>query len=189
MILNAMTTNGANQQISNSLTRPNWLDRAFRFGPMRHTTDDLCFESIVNVSEVVESIEMKCRDSLASSAPPAANPHSPSAAGGLALSKGDVIEIAVQTWRLGRRVDALDAEKNPREKKQFSESLWRFRRILELLQIECIDPVGQTYTEGWAEVEVVSWESPEAGITVSEYKVKQTIAPIVRRNGEIIARG
>lgn len=189
MILDAMTTNGANQQISNALTRPNWLDRAFRFGAMRHTTEDICFDSPVRISEVVESIESKYRDALATHATPAASPNSPAASGGLALSKGDIVEIAVQTWRLGRRVDALDEAKNPREKKQFAESLWRFRKILELLKIECIDPVGQTYTDGWVEVEVVSWEAPEPGISVSEYIVKQTIAPIVRRHGEIIARG
>ena len=189
MIRNAMNTNGANQQISTALTKPNWIDRAFRFGPMRHTTEYLGIDSAISIYEVVECIETKYRDALAASSTPAANAQAPSASGGLALSKGDVIEIAVQTWRLGRRVDALDAEKNPREKKQFAESLWRFRKILELLKVECIDPVGKTYTEGWAEVEVVSWESPEAGVAVSEYKVKQTIAPIVRRSGEIIARG
>ena len=189
MIRKAMTINGANQQISNALTKPNWLDRAFRFEPMRHTTEDICFDSPVRISEVVECIESKYRDALATHATPAATPSFPATSGGLALSKGDIVEIAVQTWRLGRRVDALDEEKNPREKKQFAESLWRFRKILELLKIECIDPVGQTYTYGWVEVEVVSWEAPEPGTSVSEYIVKQTIAPIVRRHGEIIARG
>ena len=178
-----------NQQLSIRDTKPNWFDRAFGFRSMKITIEDLCFDSPFSISEVVECIETKYRDSLAIASAPAASTHAPAASGGLALSKGDVIEIAVQTWRLGRRVDALDAEKNPREKKQFAESLWRFRKILELLKIECIDPVGQIYTDGWVEVEVVSWEAPEAGISVSEYKVKQTIAPIVRRNGEIIARG
>lgn len=184
-----MNANGANQQISKDLAKPNWFDRKFRFQVMRHTNQDFCIGSPVDISAVVEGIEAICRNATATSASPAASTHSPADSGGLTLSKGDVIEIAVQTWRLGRRVDALDAEKNPREKKQFTESLWRFRKILELLKIECIDPVGQTYTDGWVEVEVVSWEAPEAGASVLEYKVKQTIAPIVRRNGEIIARG
>ena len=189
MIEIKMITHGDNQQLSIRDTKPNWFDRAFGFQVMRHTRQDLCFDSPSDVSAWIERIEARYSDALATGTAPAASAHPPAASGGLALSKGDVIEIAVQTWRLGRRVDALDAEKNPREKKQFAESLWRFRRILELLKIECIDPVGQTYTDGWAEVEVVSWEAPEAGISVSEYKVKQTIAPIVRCNGEIIARG
>jgi hypothetical protein len=189
MIEIKMITHGDNQQLSIRDTKPNWIDRAFGFQVMRHSHQDLCFDSPTDISAVVEGIEARYRDALATVTAPAASTHPPAASGGLALSKGDVIEIAVQTWRLGRRVDALDAEKNPREKKQFAESLWRFRKILELLKIECIDPVGQTYTEGWVEVEVVSWESPEAGTAVSECKVKQTIAPIVRRNGEIIARG
>ena len=189
MIEIKMITHGDNQQFSIRDTKPNWFDRTFGFQVMRHTRQDLCFDSPTDVSALVQGIESRYCDALATSTLPAASTPPPAASGGLALSKGDVIEIAVQTWRLGRRVDALDAEKNPREKKQFAESLWRFRRILELLKIECIDPVGQTYTDGWAEVEVVSWEAPEAGISVSEYKVKQTIAPIVRCNGEIIARG
>ncbi len=182
-----MTTNGVNHQISNTLAKPNWLDRAFGFGPMRHTSEDLCFDLQVSIYEVVECIEAKYRDALATSTTPGVNVHSPAASGELALSKGDVIEIAVQTWRLGRRVEALDAEKNPREKKQFAESLARFRKILDALKVECIDPIGQIYTDGWAEVEVVSWETPETGSSVC--KVEQTISPIVRRSGEIIARG
>ena len=187
MIQNDMTTNGANHQISNTLTKPNWLDRAFGFGPMRHTTEDLGLDLQVNIYEVVECIETKYRDALSTSTIPAVNVHSQAASGELALSKGDVIEIAVQTWRLGRRVEALDAEKNSREKKQFAESLARFRKILDVLKVECIDPIGQIYTDGWAEVEVVSWETPETGSSVC--KVEQTISPIVRRSGEIIARG
>ena len=189
MIEIKMITHGDNQQFSIRDTKPNWFDRAFGFQVMRHTRQDLCFDSPTDVSALVQGIESRYCDALATSTLPAASTPPPAASGGLALSKGDVIEIAVQTWRLGRRVEALDETKNPREKKQFAESLWRFRKILELLKIECIDPIGQTYTDGWAEVEVVSWEAPEAGISVSEYKVKQTIAPIVRCNGEIIARG
>jgi hypothetical protein len=105
------------------------------------------------------------------------------------LSKAEAIDLAVQTWRFARRVDALDADKFPRERKQFSDSLRRFQKILEAHQIEVLDPVGQRYVEGWVEVEVISWEPPPPSASTSVSTIKQTIAPIVRRNGEIIARG
>ena len=187
IIREVMTNDGANQHISHALTKPNWLDRAFRFRPMRHAAKELCFDSPVSISEVIECIETKYRGALLAGGSNAVAAHCPVAKGELALNKGDVIEIAVQTWRLGRRVDALNADKNPREKKQFAESLARFKKILEVLKVECIDPIGQIYTDGWAEVEVVSWETPEIGDGVC--KVEQTIAPIVRLSGEIIARG
>jgi hypothetical protein len=108
---------------------------------------------------------------------------------GLALSKGDLIELSVQTWRLARRIESIDGEKLPREKKQLADSLRRFQRILDSLKIEIVDPTGQTYAEGWVEVEVISWEAPEPGADASVHRVKQCVAPIIRRQGEIVARG
>lgn len=114
---------------------------------------------------------------------------SASSAPGLALSKGDLIELAVQTWRLARRIESIDGEKLPREKKQLADSLRRFQRILDSLKVEVVDPTGQTYAEGWVEVEVISWEAPEPGADASIHRVKQCVAPIIRRQGEIVARG
>ena len=105
------------------------------------------------------------------------------------LSKSDLVELSVQTWRLARRIEGIDGEKLPREKKQLADSLRRFQKILDALKIEVVDPTGQTYAEGWVEVEVVSWEAPEPGSNASVHMVKQCIAPIIRRNGEIIGRG
>ena len=188
MMAHSMTTGGSDQLNATGDTRPTWLDRAIGFRAMRHSKQDLCFESPIDIATVMDALEAKYRTALATNAPAVAVAQ-PAVSDGLTLRKSEVVELAVQTWRLGRRVDALDAEKNPREKKQFSESLARFKKFLELLKLECVDPVGQIYTDGWAEVEVVSWEAPEEGVSASEQKVKQTIAPIVRRSGEIIARG
>ena len=188
MIENDMITHGADQQNSSKISRPTWIERAFGFRAMRHSKQDLCIESPIDIADLMEAIESKYRAALTANATAVAV--EPAVASNeLTLRKSDIVELAVQTWRLGRRVDALDGEKNPREKKQFSESLARFKKFLELLKVECVDPTGQTYTDGWAEVEVLSWEEPEAGFSASEQKVKQTIAPIVRRGGEIIARG
>ena len=183
-----LTACGSDQLNATGDASPTWLDRAFGFRVMRHSKQDLCVESAPDIAAVVEAIESKCRNAHATNSTVVAVAQT-TVSDGLTLRKSEVVELAVQTWRLGRRVDALDAEKNPREKKQFSESLARFKKFLELLKVECIDPTGQSFTDGWVEVEIVSWETPEAGVSTSEFKVKQTIAPIVRRDGEIIARG
>jgi hypothetical protein len=105
------------------------------------------------------------------------------------LKKPEILELAVQTWRLARRIESLDAEKFPRERKQLGDSLRRFQRILEVNRVEVVDPVGQVYVDGWVEVEVVSWEAPPPDTDSSVCRIKQTVSPIVRRDGEIIARG
>jgi len=197
-----------------ALRAPDFLDRMFGFPAMQLREADLPELSTLDEAEAIERLERTHADTSSrlehleraladvearATGGPRTTPRSvggavqldpPSpAANGLVLGKGDVIELAIQTWRLARRVETIDAEKLPRERKQLTDSLRRFQRILESLRIEVIDPIGQVYVPGWVEVEVVSWEPPDPGSDGSVCKVKQTVAPIVRRAGEIIARG
>lgn len=127
------------------------------------------------------------------SGPPGAVPTSadPGESDGTLVAQSDLIEMAIQTWRLDRRVQSIADSDNSRLYKQLSDSLRRFLRLLERLNVEFEDPVGKPYTPGWQEVEVVSWdeapegmEPPNAGPWIS-----QTVSPIVRRHGVTVKPG
>lgn len=178
---------------------PSAWDRLFGFRAMRVSPSDAPAVDPLDESSAIARIEQAITDAsealrrrnFAEALPGGRSPSVelgsvPPPAG---LSKAEAIDLAVQTWRFARRVDGLDAVKFPRERKQFSDSLRRFQKILEAHKIEVLDPLGQRYVEGWDEVEVISWEPPPPGASASVSTIKQTIAPIVRRNGEIIARG
>lgn len=107
------------------------------------------------------------------------------------LTQSDLIEFAIQTWRLQRRVDGMDREKHKREYKQFSDSVRRFVKILQRFEVEFEDPTGKPFTTGWLEVEVVSWDDPGDGESpvASGPWVKQTISPIIRQHGITIKTG
>jgi hypothetical protein len=106
-----------------------------------------------------------------------------------AVADGAAAELGLQTWRLQRRVQSLDAEKNPKECRQLMDSCRRFEKLLESMGVEVVDPIGREYVDGWIEVEVVSWEPAGPQDANDKAMVKRTIAPIIRRAGKIIARG
>ncbi len=178
---------------------PSAWDRIFRFRAMRVSSSDAPAVGPLDESIAISGIEQAITDAsealrrrnAVEALPGGRSPsvESDPALMPAGLSKAEAIDLAVQTWRFARRVDGLDADKFPRERKQFSDSLRRFQKILEAHKIEVLDPLGQRYVEGWDEVEVISWEPPPPGASTSVSTIKQTIAPIVRRNGEIIARG
>ena len=107
------------------------------------------------------------------------------------ISKSDLVEFAIQTWRLQKRVDGMDPEKNKRERKQFADSAKRFAKFLERFGVEYEDPTGKPYSTGWLEVEVISWDDPEDGDSPVESGpwIKQTVSPIIRQNGTMIKPG
>jgi hypothetical protein len=96
-----------------------------------------------------------------------------------ALKNGKIADIAVQTWR------AIN-----RNLPQLSKMIDKANEFLKKNGVEIVDPTGQIYTDGWAEVEIVSWEPYEEGQeSPDEYRVVKTMEPIVRQNGQIIKRG
>ena len=85
----------------------------------------------------------------------------------------------------------MDPEKHKREYKQFSDSVRRFVKILEKIDVEFEDPVGRQYDSGWLEIEVVSWDDSEDNDSPVDSGpwIKQTVSPIVRQNGIVIKIG
>lgn len=193
-------TSAHKQPVVDNVIMPSWVDHLFfGFPAMRFSREDISALTVQETLQLIKNLErehsavMKECEALRSGGSSAGGtstvvaPSPPG--GGVVLGKRDLVELAVQTWRLARRIDGLDAEKFPRERKQLADSLRRFQSLLEALKVEIMDPVGQPYVEGWVELEVVSWEPAEPGGDGLVSRVKQTIAPVVRRSGEIIARG
>lgn len=109
----------------------------------------------------------------------------------VALTTQDLIEFALQTWRLQSRLEGMDKEANVRIYKQFSDSVRRFLKLLERFNVEFEDPTGKPFSTGWREVRVVSWDEPgesDAPVEAGPW-IKQTVYPIIRREGVVIKVG
>ena len=109
----------------------------------------------------------------------------------MALNQSDLIELAIQTWRLDKRVQSMDPNADKRAFKQFSDSVRRFNKLLQRFSVDYEDPIHKPYTNGWLEVEVVNWEEPDdtpSPVAAGPW-IKQTIAPIIRREDRMIKAG
>jgi hypothetical protein len=107
------------------------------------------------------------------------------------VGEAELVEIAVQLWRLDQRVQRVATGGSDPELRRLSDSVKRLRGALERLEVDFEDPLHREYNDGWLEVEVVAWEQPDAPPPsgVQGPWVKQTLRPIVRRSGQLISRG
>lgn len=99
--------------------------------------------------------------------------------------------LAVQTWRLGRRIDSLQSSETDRSIRQLRDSFKRINTAIEEMGVVFEDPLGQAYSDGWLEVETVSFEAPDSETPdgVTGQWVKQTMRPIVRKHGTLLCKG
>ena len=130
-------------------------------------------------------------DPLPASGPVSAPTPGQQAVAGEHLDDSTLVELAVQVWRLERRVEGLDPEKHPRERKMFADSARRFARLIQQFGVEYEDPTGQAYLTGRLDVDVVSWEEPDG--TPNPHGtgpwIKRAMRPIVRCGDRRLACG
>lgn len=105
------------------------------------------------------------------------------------LGDSESAQLGLQVWRLARRVEELGQGDVERTKRQFGDSLRRFQQLLSDLRIEVTDPIGEPYTDGWIEVDVIAWEDGKPPPGIAGPWVKQTLKPILRRDGRLLTRG
>jgi hypothetical protein len=107
------------------------------------------------------------------------------------VGEAELVEIAVQLWRLDHRVQRMATDGPNPSLRRLSDSVRRLRGALERLEVDFEDPLHREFNDGWLEVEVVAWEQPDAPPPsgVQGPWVKQTLRPIVRRSGQLISRG
>lgn len=118
--------------------------------------------------------------------------HAPCASGDSQIGKSDLIEFAIQTWRLEKRAQSLDPDAFKREYRQFSDSVRRFKNFLARFDVEFKDPAGSAFDTGMRDIDVISWDDAdgeEAPGGISGPWIKQTVSPIIIKDGAIIKRG
>ena len=103
------------------------------------------------------------------------------------------IELAVQVWRLEKRVGQLDLNDSPKLLRRMTDSVDKFKQLLHDNKVIVDDPVNRKYVAGWLEVKAIAWEEvplekcPDN--IVADPFVLETIRPIVRRDGRPISIG
>ena len=103
------------------------------------------------------------------------------------------IVLAVQVWRLEKRVGQLDLNDSPKLLRKMTDSVDKFKQLLHDNKVIVDDPVNRKYVAGWLEVKAIAWEEvplekcPDN--IVADPFVLETIRPIVRRDGRPISIG
>jgi len=107
------------------------------------------------------------------------------------LTDSQLKTLAIQTWRLGRRIDRLPEDDNTRTKRQFRDSYNRLSEVLSDLGVTIDDPIGRGFTDGWIEVEVIARENPDgpAPEGVTGPWIKQTIKPVIKKSRQLLMKG
>lgn len=126
----------------------------------------------------------------------------PASEGAQEITQSDLIEFAIQTWRLEKRADNLDPNQFKREQRQFMDSVRRFRKFLSRFEVEFRDPVKAAedaknsellrFDVGMNDIEVVSWDDPDEGDAPAGLEgpwIKQTVSPIIYKSQIVIKRG
>lgn len=104
---------------------------------------------------------------------------------------GMLRELALQVWRLEKRIAGVPPSADSKHKRQLEDSANRLRTLLEQRSITIDDPHGRVYLDGWIEVEVLAFEEPDGPPPegASGQWIKQTIRPIIRGISGLIAKG
>jgi hypothetical protein len=108
------------------------------------------------------------------------------------LDDKSIAELAVQLWRLRKRMEMQFPEARGKERRRFEDPIRRLEQVLIDAGVILDDPIGRPFVDGWEEVEVIANE-PAGADTPDRPRegpwVADTIRPIVRKAGQIISRG
>lgn len=96
----------------------------------------------------------------------------------------DLSELAIDVWRLEKRLDKVVAGISEEQKSSLTNSVQRMRRYLEKNDIEIIDPVNQKFNEG-LNLEVLSIEKDSS---VGSPIIKETVEPTIMYKGQILRK-
>lgn len=97
----------------------------------------------------------------------------------------DLVELAIDYWRLERRMEKVFVSIEQNQKENLESSLQRIKRYLDKNDIEIIDHTNQKYDEG-QNLEILAVEhDPEAEVDT----IKETKEPTVLLKGQVIHIG
>lgn len=102
----------------------------------------------------------------------------------IAPSTVDLIDLAVEVWRVSVRIEKVAPEIQEVQRKGIETSLQKLKRHLDRYDLEVVDYTGQKYNEG-LNLDVLNVEK-DASVTVPT--VKETVEPTVLHKGQVVKK-
>ena len=97
----------------------------------------------------------------------------------------DLSEMAVDVWRLEKRLQKIGTNLPETQIKAFENSLQRLKRVLSKLDIETIDYSNQKYNEGM-NLDIITIEKDNS---IPYTMIREMVEPTVLSKGKIIKKG
>jgi len=97
----------------------------------------------------------------------------------------DLSEMAVDVWRLEKRLQKIGSNLSETQIKAFENSLQRLKRVLSKLDIETIDYTNQKYNEGM-NLDIIAIEKDNS---IPYTMIREMVEPTVLSKGKIIKKG
>lgn len=97
----------------------------------------------------------------------------------------DVIELAVEVWRINNRIIKAGNALSEIQKRGLESSHQKFVKFLDRYDIKIVDHAGEKYNEG-LNVDVLSFEKD---IECKTPWIKETVEPSISCNGHIVKKG
>jgi len=136
-----------------------------------------------NISSEFSNLFLKIREITLNSISPKFIKLSPKAS--------DLVDLAVEVWRVEKRLNKLLLKSTDSQKAGFENSIQRIKRYLNKNDIEVIDYTGQKYNEGLG-LDILSIDNKSE---ISNSFIKETIEPTVlcknklARKAKIVLQG
>ena len=103
----------------------------------------------------------------------------------LSPKSADVVELAVEVWRMNSRIMKTGNGLTDAQKRPIMSSLQKFIKFLDRYDIKIADHTGEKYNEGM-NVDVLSFEKDPH---IKNPIIKETIEPSIICNGYVVKKG
>ena len=103
----------------------------------------------------------------------------------LSPKSADVVELAVEVWRMNSRIVKTGDGLTEVQKRPIMSSLQKFTKFLDRYDIKIVDHTGEKYNEGM-NVDVLSFEKDPR---IKNPIIKETIEPSIICNGYVVKKG
>lgn len=97
----------------------------------------------------------------------------------------DLIELAIEVWRIKNRLEKISSGLDDSQKRGLDSSIQKFIKYLDRFNIKIIDHTNQKYNEGLS-VDVLSFEnSPDVSVPI----IKETVEPTILCESKVVKKG
>ncbi|MFZ1736233.1 MAG: hypothetical protein WAU31_04835 [Candidatus Moraniibacteriota bacterium] len=100
------------------------------------------------------------------------------------VSVGDIIDLAVEIWRMEQRIAKSIAGLSENQGKSLESSIQKLRRYIEKYDIEIVDYKDMKYNEG-LNLDILSIEKDP---TLQGSKIKEVIEPTILCKGQVVRK-